>query len=117
MPEQRNSTWYSLNTHTKTNLEKFVLYLLNNYLKCFNFAIPALVPQQCTTGKKRLLCADYSIFRRKWADLEVARNTAGQECVKVQHFRTLISQPDMCSHVLQAHADDTYIVQVNTIYY
>ncbi|XP_075979081.1 regulator of MON1-CCZ1 complex protein bulli [Anticarsia gemmatalis] len=56
---------------------------------------------------------------RKWADLEVARNTAGVavEASRPPHnFRVLISQPDICSHVLQHHADDKYLVQVVTAY-
>lgn len=56
---------------------------------------------------------------RKWVDLEMARNTAGQPTDSLrtpQKFNALISQSDMCSHVLQAHADDKYIVQVMTSY-
>ncbi|CAF4927220.1 unnamed protein product [Pieris macdunnoughi] len=54
---------------------------------------------------------------RKWADIEVARNTAGQVVEKGSDtFPVLISQTDMCSHVLQAHADDKYLVQVVTAY-
>ncbi|XP_026733410.1 regulator of MON1-CCZ1 complex [Trichoplusia ni] len=60
----------------------------------------------------------HSVYR-KWADLEVARNTAGQaaELARPPHiFRVLISQSDMCGHVLQQHADDKYLVQVVTAY-
>ncbi|CAH0584557.1 unnamed protein product [Chrysodeixis includens] len=60
----------------------------------------------------------HSVYR-KWADLEVARNTAGQpaELARPPHnFRVLISQTDICSHVLQHHADDKYLVQVVTAY-
>ncbi|XP_072947169.1 uncharacterized protein Bulli [Epargyreus clarus] len=52
---------------------------------------------------------------RKWADLEVARNTAGQ-CVDAARgplaFPVLLAQPDVCAHVLQPHADDAHLVQV-----
>ncbi|CAK1544829.1 unnamed protein product [Leptosia nina] len=54
---------------------------------------------------------------RKWADAEVARNTAGQVVEKAGNtFPVLISQADMCSRVLQTHADDKYLVQVVTAY-
>ncbi|KAJ0178050.1 hypothetical protein K1T71_005873 [Dendrolimus kikuchii] len=58
-----------------------------------------------------------SIYRR-WADMEVARNTAGQaEGARSPHcFRVVLSQPEMCGHVLQAHADHGHIVQVVTAY-
>lgn len=54
-------------------------------------------------------------LNRKWADLEVARNTAGQGIEPSQpphNFKVLISQPDMCTHVLQHHSEDKYLVQV-----
>ncbi|CAH2090717.1 unnamed protein product [Euphydryas editha] len=55
---------------------------------------------------------------RKWADLEVARNTAGQAGLSRApvHFPVLVSQADVCAHVLQAHADDERLVQVVTAY-
>ncbi|KAM3958549.1 regulator of MON1-CCZ1 complex protein bulli [Aphomia sociella] len=56
---------------------------------------------------------------RKWADLEVARNTAGHTADSTRsphNFRVIITQAEMCSHVLQAHMDDKYIVQVVTAY-
>ncbi|CAB3220267.1 unnamed protein product [Arctia plantaginis] len=56
---------------------------------------------------------------RKWADLEMARNTAGQGVEPSQaphNFKVLISQPDMCTHVLQHHSEDKYLVQVVTAY-
>ncbi|XP_052758913.1 regulator of MON1-CCZ1 complex isoform X1 [Galleria mellonella] len=56
---------------------------------------------------------------RKWADLEMARNTAGQtvDTSRSPHrFPVIISQAEMCSHVLQSHIDDKYIVQVVTAY-
>ncbi|XP_046969072.1 regulator of MON1-CCZ1 complex isoform X1 [Vanessa cardui] len=55
---------------------------------------------------------------RKWADLEVARNTAGQAALvrAPTHFPVLVSQADVCAHVLQAHADDERLVQVVTTY-
>ncbi|CAH2226496.1 jg2843, partial [Pararge aegeria aegeria] len=56
---------------------------------------------------------------RKWAELEVARNTAGQSVDSSKlsaHFPVLIAQADVCTRVLQAHADDQHLVQVVTAY-
>ncbi|XP_050665684.1 regulator of MON1-CCZ1 complex [Leptidea sinapis] len=53
---------------------------------------------------------------RKWADAEVAKNTAGHVAEKSESFPVVISQSDMCSHVLQTHADDKHLVQVVTLY-
>ncbi|CAG4963120.1 unnamed protein product [Colias eurytheme] len=54
---------------------------------------------------------------RKWADLEVARNTAGHVGDKCPDtFPVLISQADLCGHVLQLHADIDHLVQVVTAY-
>ncbi|VVC96438.1 unnamed protein product [Leptidea sinapis] len=47
----------------------------------------------------------------KWADAEVAKNTAGHVAEKSESFPVVISQSDMCSHVLQTHADDKHLVQ------
>nr|XP_049707896.1 regulator of MON1-CCZ1 complex isoform X5 [Helicoverpa armigera]XP_049707897.1 regulator of MON1-CCZ1 complex isoform X6 [Helicoverpa armigera]XP_049707898.1 regulator of MON1-CCZ1 complex isoform X7 [Helicoverpa armigera]XP_049707899.1 regulator of MON1-CCZ1 complex isoform X8 [Helicoverpa armigera]XP_049707900.1 regulator of MON1-CCZ1 complex isoform X9 [Helicoverpa armigera]XP_049707901.1 regulator of MON1-CCZ1 complex isoform X10 [Helicoverpa armigera] len=54
---------------------------------------------------------------RKWAELEVARNTAGQSPAPqhTQQFRVLVSQPDACA-LLQQHAADQFLVQVVTAY-
>ncbi|XP_038206383.1 regulator of MON1-CCZ1 complex [Zerene cesonia] len=54
---------------------------------------------------------------RRWADLEVARNTAGHVGDKcADTFPVLISQVDLCDHVLQLHADDEHLVPVVTAY-
>ncbi|KAJ2943520.1 hypothetical protein O0L34_g16629 [Tuta absoluta] len=54
---------------------------------------------------------------RKWADQEVARNTAGQAVdSKPVHYRVLISQPDMCGHVFVHRSDDECALQVVTAY-
>ncbi|KAI5633281.1 colon cancer-associated protein mic1-like domain-containing protein [Phthorimaea operculella] len=58
---------------------------------------------------------------RKWADQEVARNTAGVGAGGAAdrppvHYRVLISQPDMCGHVLLHHSDDDCALQVVTAY-
>ncbi|CAG9088668.1 unnamed protein product [Plutella xylostella] len=54
---------------------------------------------------------------RKWADIEVARNTAGQEASRVYAPpKVIITQADMCSHVLAAHNDHKHLVQVVTAY-
>ncbi|CAH0730079.1 unnamed protein product, partial [Brenthis ino] len=58
-----------------------------------------------------------SVYRR-WADMEVARNTAGAGgagAAAGAHFPALVSQADVCAHVLHAH-DTDYLVQVVTGY-
>jgi hypothetical protein len=52
--------------------------------------------------------------RRKWAEIEVARNTAGQpaEARLARSFRVLVSQDDVCARLLAPHADNKYLVQV-----
>ncbi|XP_032520567.2 regulator of MON1-CCZ1 complex [Danaus plexippus] len=52
---------------------------------------------------------------RRWADLEVARNTAGCPPPAQGHFPALVSQADMCTHVLYKHSH-TLLVQVVTAY-
>lgn len=62
---------------------------------------------------------EINLVYRKWADLEVARNTAGQvvDTSRPPHnFKVLISQPDICTHVLQHHGDAKYLVQVVTAF-
>ncbi|XP_028175226.1 regulator of MON1-CCZ1 complex, partial [Ostrinia furnacalis] len=54
---------------------------------------------------------------RKWAELEMARNTAGPPPdARPGQLRTVVSQADMCTNVLQAHSDDEHAVQVVTSY-
>ncbi|CAH1638486.1 unnamed protein product [Spodoptera littoralis] len=57
---------------------------------------------------------------RKWADLEMARNTAGQapqaEGGGAGRARVLISQAELCAHVLQQHSEAAWLVQVVTCY-
>ncbi|KAL0871584.1 hypothetical protein ABMA27_004116 [Loxostege sticticalis] len=54
---------------------------------------------------------------RKWAEQEMARNTAGQPVdARPSQFKAVIAQADMCSQVLQAHSDLGCLVQVVTSY-
>ncbi|XP_050549386.1 regulator of MON1-CCZ1 complex isoform X2 [Spodoptera frugiperda] len=58
---------------------------------------------------------------RKWADLEMARNTAGQGAPADSSRgggrpRVLISQAELCAHVLQQHSEAVHLVQVVTAY-
>ncbi|XP_060802403.1 regulator of MON1-CCZ1 complex isoform X3 [Amyelois transitella] len=53
---------------------------------------------------------------RKWADAEVARNTAGAAPRSAAPAPVLLSQADMCARVLNAHVDEAHTVQVITAY-
>ncbi|XP_013172645.1 PREDICTED: uncharacterized protein C18orf8 homolog [Papilio xuthus] len=54
---------------------------------------------------------------RQWAEVEMARNTAGGGGGGAGRVRgAALAQHDVCARVLQPHADNPYIVQVLTAY-
>ncbi|XP_052741785.1 regulator of MON1-CCZ1 complex [Bicyclus anynana] len=57
-----------------------------------------------------------SVYRR-WADAEVARNTAGAGAAHGRaHFPVLLAQADVCAHVLAPRADEPHLVAALTAY-
>ncbi|XP_041987237.1 regulator of MON1-CCZ1 complex [Aricia agestis] len=53
---------------------------------------------------------------RRWSELEVARNTAGSGWTEGAALPVVISQEEICSHLLTPHFEDPYLVQVVTAY-
>ncbi|CAG9561510.1 unnamed protein product [Danaus chrysippus] len=102
----------------KEEISKIVGVLLrrNNSKDTIYRILNQLVEHAGTYVVELTTCFDeINTVYRRWADLEVARNTAGCPPPARGHFPALISQADMCTHVLHKHTHKL-LVQVVTVY-